>query len=99
VFFDRCVLDALAMLDQAGAVSRMELRALLTEYAYFRTAFVFPPWAEIYTTDEERDQTFADAVAVHTAVSAWYRRCGYELVEVPLGTVDERCDFILQRVA
>jgi predicted ATPase len=99
VFFDRCVLDALAMLDEVGAVSRMELQTLLAEYAYFRTAFVFPPWEEIYATDAERDHTFAHAVNVHTAVTAWYRNCGYDLVEVPRGTVQERCDFILQRVA
>jgi predicted ATPase len=60
---------------------------------------VFPPWEEIYATDSERDHTFAHAVNVHTAVTAWYRNCGYDLVEVPRGTVQERCDFILQRVA
>jgi predicted ATPase len=99
VFFDRCVLDALGMLNQLGAVSVQELQTLLAEYSYSRTAFIFPPWEEIYTTDDERDQTFADAVAVHTAVTAWYRRCGYDLVEVPRGTVHERCNFIVQRAA
>jgi predicted ATPase len=99
VFFDRCVLDALGMLDQLGALSTMELQALLAEHSYFQTAFIFPPWAEIYAKDDERDQTFADAVAVHATVTAWYRRCGYDLVEVPRGTVHERCKFILQRVA
>jgi len=98
VFFDRCVLDALAMLDQLGAVSAKELQSLQVEYSYFRTAFIFPPWEEIYTTDDERDQTFADAVAVHAAVTAWYRACGYDLVEVPRGAVHERCNFIIQHV-
>jgi len=99
VFFDHCVLDALAMLDQLGLVSTTERQALLVEYAYSRTAFIFPPWEEIYTTDDERDQSFADAVAVHAAATDWYRRCGYDLVEVSRGTVHERCNFILQRVA
>jgi predicted ATPase len=48
VFFDRCVLDALGMLFQVGLRSPIELQALLREYAYFRTAFIFPPWDEIY---------------------------------------------------
>jgi predicted ATPase len=99
VFLDRCALDALGMLDQLGLDSAIELGRLLEKYVYFRTAFSFPPWEEIYTTDAERDQTFADAVAVHDDVTSWYRRCGYDLVEVPRGTVRERCDFILQRVA
>lgn len=99
VFFDRCVVDALSMFDQLGLASTMEVQTLLAEYSYFRTAFSFPPWEQIYTTDSERDQTFKDAVAVHSAATAWYRKCGYDLVEVPRGTVHERCDFILQREA
>jgi predicted ATPase len=27
---------------------------------------------------------------------AWYRRCGYEVIEVPKASVTDRCDFILQ---
>lgn len=97
VFFDRCILDALSMFDQLG-LKLMEHQTLLAEYPYFRTAFSFPPWQEIYTTDAERDQTFADAIAVHEAVTGWYRKCGYDLIEVPRGTARDRCDFILQHV-
>ena len=99
VFFDRCVVDALAMFDQLGSASAIEAQALLAEYPYFRIAFIFPPWEGIYTTDAERDQTFEEAVAAHDAAAAWYRWCGHDLVEVPRGTVQERCDFILQRAA
>ena len=99
VFFDRCALDALAMIDQLGGLaSPLEQEKHLAEYEYFRTAFIFPPWEEIYTTDTERDHPFAHALAVHKEVSAWYTRCGYDLVEVPRGTVQKRCDFILARV-
>ena len=97
VFFDRCVLDALSMFHP-GCLPSVEHRTLLANYPYFRTAFTFPPWQEIYTTDAERDQTFAEATAVHQAVTVWYRQCGYDLIEVPRGTVCQRCDFILQAV-
>jgi len=99
VFCDRCVLDALGMLHQLGVVSDKALRRLLTEYVYFPKAFIFPPWEEIYTTDAERDHTFEHVVAVHAGVASWYRRFGYQLVEVPRGAVVDRCDFILQHVA
>ena len=97
VFFDRCILDALSMFDQLG-LKLSEHQTLIAEYRYFRTALSFPPWEEIYTTDAERDQTFAEAIAVYDAVTAWYRKCGYDLIEMPRGTVRERCDFILKRV-
>ena len=51
VFFDRCILDALSMFDQRET-QLMEHQTLLTEHPYFRTAFSFPPWQEIYTTDD-----------------------------------------------
>jgi predicted ATPase len=98
VFFDRGVVDALGMVNQLGPLPAAELRARLASYPYLRTAFCFPPWEEIYTTDAERDHTFAHAVAVHREVAAWYGRCGYDLIEVPRVTVQERCEFILQRV-
>ena len=98
VFFDRGVVDALGMVNQLGPLPAGELRGRLASYPYFRTAFCFPPWGEIYTTDAERDHTFAHAVAVHREVAAWYARCGYDLIEVPRVTVQERCEFILQRV-
>ena len=65
VFFDRGVVDALGMVNQIRPLSAAELQARLTSYPYFRTAFCFPPWEEIYRTDAERDHTFAHAVAVH----------------------------------
>ncbi len=98
VFFDRGVVDALGMVNQSGPLSPAELQARLARYPYFRTAFCLPPWEEIYTTDAERDHTFAHAVAVHREVAAWYPRCGYGLIEVPRGTVQERCEFILQHL-
>lgn len=62
------------------------------------TAFILPPWREIYRTDDERDQTFDEAVMVYRALRDWYIRCGYNLVEVPTGTVANRRDFVLGRL-
>jgi predicted ATPase len=99
VFFDRSVVDALWMVDHAAPLEASELRALLSQYPYQRRVFVLPPWEAIYATDTERDQTFADALQVHQALTRWYRQCDYELVEVPPGTVAERCAQILRAVA
>jgi predicted ATPase len=96
VFFDRCVLDALCMLDQVTPLSPGELAAFLSRYPYYRQVFFLPPWEAIYSNDAERDQTFAEAVAVHERLAEWYRRCGYEVMDVPTVTVAERCGYVLQ---
>lgn len=79
VFFDRGVVDALGMVNQFRSISAAELRAQLARYPYFRTAFCFPPWEEIYAMDSERDHTFAHAISVHRDIAVWYPRCGYDL--------------------
>lgn len=46
----------------------------------------------------ERDQTFAGAERVFNAATRWYRRCGHACLEVPLGTIEERCDFVISHL-
>jgi predicted ATPase len=97
-FFDRSVVDALGMVDEARPLPEPELRALLAAYPYHREVFAFPPWEAIYTNDTARDQSFAEATRVHREVTRWYRRCGYEVVEVPRLAVSERCAYVLGRL-
>jgi predicted ATPase len=96
VFFDRCVLDTLCMLDQVTPLSEIALSSWLSRYQYFPKVFVLPPWEEIYSNDAERDHTFGHAVSVHNLVGEWYRRCGYQIDEVPRLSVTERCDYVLR---
>jgi predicted ATPase len=94
VFFERGVVDALS-----PALGERELERLLATYRYFPKVFVLPPWRAIYVTDAERDHTFEHAQWVDRVTRKWYRRCGYQIVEVPIGTVDERCEFVLRECA
>jgi predicted ATPase len=98
VFYERSVVDALGMLNQAAPLQRNQLKAYLARYAYHRMVFVFPPWQAIYRKDAERDQSFAEADAVHPEIMNWYRACGYELVEVPRGPVEQRSAHILRKL-
>ena len=93
-FFDRGVVDSLGMLRQCNALSEDEIDLNLRRYSYNEIVFLFPPWEEIYQTDGERDQTFAESVRVFDSVKSWYSRCGYLNQEVPFGTVNERVAFI-----
>lgn len=99
VFFERGVLDALCGIDRVTPLSESELRIWLSKYQYFPMVFVLPPWKAIYVNDAERDHTFEHAVWVNGITQAWYRRCGYEVLEVPMGSVDERCSVVLQALA
>ena len=99
VFFDRGVLDALCMLDRLIPLSASDLNTWLSKYRYFPKVFLLPPWKAIYTNDTERDHTFEHAESVYLCAQEWYRRCGYQVVEVPKTSVAERCAFVLQVLA
>ena len=98
VFFDRAIPDALCMLNDLGLVSMAEAGQSVLDFPYCRQVFVAPPWEEIYTIDSERDQRFDESVRVHRRASDWYEALGFELIDVPRVSVEQRCDFVLQRL-
>ncbi len=99
VFFDRSVLDALCWVNQLSPLTESDLNMWLSTYQYGSRVFVLPPWRAIYTNDDERHQTFEHAESVHSVTQEWYRRCGYQLIEVPTVSVEERCRYVLETLA
>lgn len=97
-FYDRGVLDALYMLNTIGALSHLDKARKVVAYPYNSVAFIFAPWAEIYTTDTERDQSFAESVQVYEGLKQWYTHWGYSLIEVPNLSIEERAEFVLDVV-
>ncbi len=95
VFFDRGLVEALGMLHAASPLPSIELGSMLASYPFHPTVFVLPPWDAIYTTDAERDQSFAEAIEVHAKIVRWYRSCGYVLDEVPRLPVAQRAGHVL----
>ena len=99
VFFDRGVIEAISMVHEAAPLPARELQAMLAAYPFSSPVFILPPWEAIYTTDAERDQSFADAVGVHARLEQWYGSCGYSLREVPRLPVPQRADHLLRVLA
>jgi predicted ATPase len=99
VFFDRSVLDALCWVNQLRPLTESDLKMWLSTYQYYSNVFALPPWRAIYTNDAERDHTFEHAESVHSVTQEWYRRCRYQLIEVPRVSVAERCNYVLEALA
>ena len=99
VFFERGVLDSLWGLDHISPLNESELSMWLSKYQYCSKVFLLPPWKAIYVNDAERDHTFEHAESVNSITQEWYRRCRYQLIEVPKVSVAERCTYVLQALA
>lgn len=99
VFFDRGIPDSLcyAVLTDQIVTETMEQYAL--QYRYHPKVFILPPWEAIYHTDSERKQTWEEAVATYNQMIKTYCQYGYQIIEVPKDTVENRVAFILQQTS
>ena len=72
----------------------------LSKYQYFPKVFVLPPWKAIYVNDAERDHTFEHAESVNRIAAGVVPSVGrYQVLEVPMVSVAERCTYVLQALA
>ncbi|HMK28725.1 MAG TPA: AAA family ATPase [Terriglobales bacterium] len=67
-------------------------------YRYNPQVFVAPAWQKIYCTDDERRLPFSLACKLGNDLRAIYERFGYTLIDLPCVSVEERADFILDRL-
>ncbi|XEV12596.1 AAA family ATPase [Vibrio alginolyticus] len=91
-FVDRAIPDIIAYLQVGGC--KVD-QAFLTESAgYHSQVFTCRPEASIYVQDEVRPHSFEEALEIHQSLVSVYTELGYEVVEVPWGTVPERVGFV-----
>jgi predicted ATPase len=67
-------------------------------YRYNPQVFVAPAWEKIYCTDDERTLPFSLACKFGSDLRVIYKRFGYTLIDLPCVSVEERADFILDRL-
>ncbi|ROV60278.1 ATPase [Vibrio ponticus] len=96
-FLDRAIPDICGYLAEA----KLEIDACYIEASadYHPQVFFCRPHQAIYVQDEVRPYPFAGALAIHDALVAIYQQLGYQVVEVPWGSLDERVAFIESAIA
>lgn len=96
VLFDRGVPDVLGYLTLCGLPVPEHMRRAAASLRYNRRVFIAPPWPEIFSRDAERKQTLEEAERTYDAMAKIYPACGYELIELPRASVEERVRFVLE---
>lgn len=97
VFFDRGIPSVSAYMEYFNT----EIPSIFTEknekYKYTKI-FQFLPWKKIYRSDNERYETFEQSEEISKYLYKSYADLGYEIINVPFGTVKYRCNFILNHL-
>jgi predicted ATPase len=94
-FFDRGIPDVLCYARIIKLRKTEQIESACDSFRYNPTVFIAPPWREIYSTDEERMQTFEEVVETHVLMVEAYGSCGYQLVELPRVSAAERAEFVI----
>lgn len=97
-FYDRSMLDGLAYMKIQNISIPQQMLTDLKTHRYESKVFIAPVWWGIYHQDSERLESFEEAVAIEKSLREIYQSFGYELVEIPLTSVEERVKFILSQI-
>lgn len=97
-FSDRGIPDTLGYALMIGLSQLAPIRSACAEYRYAPIVFHAPAWREIYTTDTERKQDFAEAERTSEQIAQIYRECGYNVVEIPRLAQAARADYIVKQL-
>lgn len=98
VFFDRGIPDLIGYSYLIGEPVPLVYWEMTKTLRYNPTVFIAPPWAAIYEHDVLRKQDFQEAQDTYQAIKKGYLESGYQLIELPLLSVEERLAFIIQNI-
>jgi predicted ATPase len=97
VFLDRGIPDVLAYMHYIGDAYPAFFDTACKEHKY-NAIFMLPPWEEIYVSDAERYESYEQAVLIHDHLMETYKKYGYEIIEVPRDSVENRINFIMKQL-
>jgi len=94
VFFDRGIPDVHGYLNYIS-MDYPDIFIQTSRINRYDFVFLMPPWEDIYIRDNERYESFEQALAIHNHLLRTYRALNYNVIQVATGTVENRTDYIL----
>ncbi|MDC0887095.1 AAA family ATPase [Altererythrobacter sp.] len=94
LIFDRGFADIAAFLRIQGLPVLPEVAEACQNLRFDMPVFRAPAWKEIYVQDDERIQTWEGAIASDQQCLKAWRDYGYEPLDLPLASVEERVAFV-----
>lgn len=98
IFYDRGLPDITAYMDFTNVDYPNTFIKTCNKNRY-DTVFLLPPWKEIYKQDNERYESFEEAQKIHDCLLNGYDKYGYDVIEVPFGSLEDRMQFITNNLA
>ncbi len=97
IFFDRGIPDIAAYLNYKNESYDTDFIDGCTAHPY-DMIFILPPWKTIHKTDNERYESYEEAKPIYDALLNQYHQLGYNCILVPFDTIENRSNFILNKL-
>ena len=97
VFYDRGMPDIAAYMDYINSNYPLNFSETCSANRY-DAVFLLPPWKAIYRQDNERYESFEQAEALYHFLLKSYQKFDYSVIEVPVGVIEKRIDFMLDKL-
>jgi len=98
-FFDRGIIDCIAYAEMEDLLYPTLWNDYARKYRYNSKVFLLPPWKQIYTNDQERKQTWEQAVETYNWIKQLYTKFDYDIIELPLVSIENRISFIMDNLS
>ena len=95
--YDRGIPDLIGYINHGNQYLFKDLRLNAKKLKY-KFIFILPPWEDIYETDNERRESYEDAIKIYESIKKAYTSLNYKLIEVPKDTLPNRVLFILNKI-
>lgn len=92
-FYDRGIPDVPAYHIFSGDNVPEDFIEACKKYRYDQVFFL-PPWQEIYKSDNERYESYEQAVVIGDILKSFYNKMGYTPISVPRLDIESRFQFI-----
>jgi len=94
LFYDRGIPDVLAYMKYFGQSYPDSFVESCKDHRY-DAVFIMPPWSEIYVADNERLESYEEALALDQHLTETYENLDYSPIIVPKMSVEKRIRFII----
>lgn len=98
VLMDRGIPDVVGYLTLCGLPVPAHAEAAARLHPYNKRVFLAPYWDAVFAQDTERKQDRQEAEVTGRVMAETYTRLGYQIVELPLVGIEERADFVVERL-
>ena len=97
-FYDRSPVDVLAYMQMGNLEISTEIIETCKTLNYQKQVFLFPFWDQLFQNDAVRKESADKAREIEYWLTQKYSQLGYEIIKVPLDSITNRANFIVNYI-